>query len=96
MILAHFGSWKMWDETEKELLGLPIYLETSFTLSFLDENRFIKMVRKHGAEKILFGTDAPWGSQKDELMKINAVALSDAEKEMITRKNAALLLGNPL
>ncbi|HPN85271.1 MAG TPA: amidohydrolase family protein [Victivallales bacterium] len=92
MILAHFGSWKMWDELEKEIIGLPIFLDTSFTLGFIDDELFIRLVRKHGADKVIFGTDSPWRDQKTELDKIKSIAFSEEEKEKILYKNAQSLL----
>ncbi len=93
MILAHFGSWRMWNELENEIIGLPIYLDTSFTLGFIEDELFLSLSRKHGVEKILFGSDSPWRDQKTELQKISALPFSKEEKEKILWQNAAKLLG---
>lgn len=51
------------------------------------------MIKRHGAEKVLFGTDYPAFSTVDEAGKIMRLDLSDEEKEMIMHKNAEKLLG---
>ena len=55
LILAHMGGWKMWDEVEEKLLGLPFYLDTAVVLNpifpfKLENEQFVRMVRKHGAD----------------------------------------------
>ncbi|MFA6294541.1 MAG: amidohydrolase family protein [Victivallales bacterium] len=92
MVLAHFGSWLQWDDVEREIIGLDIFLETSFTSGFLEDARFARLIRKHGADKVLFGSDSPWRDQKMEVSAINALPLSDSEKELIFHGNAEKLL----
>lgn len=41
------------------------------------------MVRKHGADKILFGTDSPWYDQKQALEDFDNTGLNDDEKKLI-------------
>lgn len=92
MVLAHFGSWMQWDEVEKEIIGLDIFLETSFTPGFLEGERFARLIRRHGAEKVIFGSDSPWRDQGREVIAIKSLHLSDTEKELIFHKNAERLL----
>lgn len=92
MVLAHFGSWTQWDEVEKDLTGLDLYLETSFTCGFMEDAKFAELIRKHGADKVLFGTDSPWRDQKKELEGISRLGLSDVEMDMILHRNAEKLL----
>ncbi|OGV38303.1 MAG: hypothetical protein A2X48_06700 [Lentisphaerae bacterium GWF2_49_21] len=93
MVLAHFGSWMQWDDVEKELIGLDIFLDTSFTSGYLDDAKFAELIRRHGADKVLFGTDSPWRDQKKEVAAINSLALYEEEKELIFHGNAEGLLG---
>ena len=51
------------------------------------------MVRKHGADKILFGTDSPWYDQKQALEDFNSTGLNDDEKKLILGENAKRLFG---
>lgn len=108
LVLAHMGNWGCWDEVEKYLAGAPVWLDTAFSIGpitpnpeqketpytrILDDEDFIRLVRKHGADKILFGTDSPWKDQQDYVERINALCLTDKEKKQIFSENAISLLG---
>lgn len=53
-----------------------------------------KMVRKAGAEKVVFGTDAPMQSFSFQLGCVLGAQISSAEKRMILRENALRILKN--
>lgn len=92
LILAHMGGWRMWDEVEEKLVGLPVYFDTAVSLKkdvpHLENEQFVRIVRKHGADKILFGTDCPWDDQKQALMDIDNTSLTAEEKKLILGENA--------
>jgi hypothetical protein len=67
-------------------------MDISSTTKFLDKDRIVKIIRRHGIEKIIFGTDSPYRSPKPELERFLKIPLSYEEKEMILYKNAARLL----
>ncbi len=99
LVLAHMGGWRMWDEVEEKLLGLPYYLDTAICLNknvqiYLKEEQFLRMVQKHGADKILFGTDSPWYSQKQALKDIRNSGLKEDELKLILGENAKRLIWN--
>ena len=52
-----------------------------------------RMVRDHGADRILFGTDSPWCDQKQSKEWILHTDLTGEEKEKILGENARKLLG---
>ena len=107
-VLAHMGNWAAWDEVEEKLCGLPIYFDTAFSLgkiyeleqykgqcpwkSNLNNEDFIRIIRKHGVNKILFATDSPWADQKEYVDIIQTMNLSQEEKDCILYKNALNLL----
>ena len=62
------------------------------TNGFLDKEKCADMIKRHGAEKILFGSDIPWQGQKVALDYLLSLNISDEEKELITHKNAERLL----
>lgn len=93
LILAHLGSMEMWDAVETELAGLPVYFDLALlTPDRLPPQRLLAIIRKHGAERILFGTDSPWSPQKAHVDYIRSLPLSEAERELIFHRNAAKLL----
>lgn len=94
LILAHMGNNCGYDEAEDKLCGQNVYLDTAYSLMHMEISQFVRMVHKHGADKILFGTDAPWTSQKESLERLRSVTgLSQQEKQQILWENASLLLG---
>jgi len=93
VIAAHMGGYEMWDGVEQYLVGKDVYLETSFGVGFMSDQRFVRMVRNHGVGKVLFGTDSPWRDQAAEIEKINSLGLTEQERNQIFFENAIRLLG---
>ena len=93
LVLAHLGSWGMWDEAEEFIAGLPVYLDLAFTLGRITDEQLVRIIRKHGAERVLFGTDSPWCDQEKTLKHFYNLPLTDREKDLILGLNAAQLLG---
>lgn len=93
LILAHMGGWRMWDEVEEKLIGLPFFMDTAVALNKkfpvkLSNEQFLRMVRNHGSDKIIFGTDTPWYDQKQALMDLDEIDFNDNEKVQILGENA--------
>lgn len=59
----------------------------------LGSEQFVKMVRSFGADRVMFGSDSPWSSQAVSVKDIEALPLTEEEKEKIFYGNAANLLG---
>lgn len=108
MILAHMGGWKDWDNVGKYLAGSKYYFDTAFAIGkvnarkdlpepmltyMLSDDEFVELCKKHGVNRILFGTDSPWSDQKEYVDKINSLSFSDYEKDCIFSGNAKELLG---
>jgi predicted TIM-barrel fold metal-dependent hydrolase len=92
LIAAHFGGFELWDDVERELVGLPVYLDTSFTVGYAPDDQIVRMVRRHGVERVLFGTDTPWQDQSATLTAFRRLPFTPAEQEAILWQNAARLL----
>lgn len=60
-----------------------IYFDTALA----SQNAILEFVKTIGAERVLFGSDVPFGSMKNELSKILALPIPDADKEYILSKN---------
>ena len=95
LMAAHGGGFQHWDEVERELVGLPLYLDTSFAAGHAPEEQFLRIVRRHGADRILFGTDAPWQDPPAVRAAFLRLPLTPAEQRAILWDNAARLLGLP-
>ena len=99
MILAHMGGWRNWDQVEELLVDTDAYLDTSFTLgrmtplgdgfygpselNMMEEEQFLRMVREFGADRLVFGTDSPWGGQAEDVARAIAF-LASSEAGYIT------------
>ena len=61
----------------------------------IDKIQLLRILQDHGADRILFGTDSPWGDQKHYLEVFRDLPLFDDEREQILWKNAAQILEIP-
>ena len=92
-VLAHFGANELWDETYDILSGENVYFDTAFTLRYIDPKLFKKVIDRHGADRILFATDSPWGSIKQDVEIFRSCGLDKTTEEKILSGNARRLLG---
>jgi predicted TIM-barrel fold metal-dependent hydrolase len=51
-----------------------------------------RMIKKHGAERILFGTDSPWTKADEEIRRISSLNLPQSDIDKILCRNALSLL----
>jgi len=108
LVLAHMGGWRQWDQVEELLCETQVSIDTSYALGsiaplddgfytpeqlpLMPEEQFMRMVRKFGAERVLFGTDSPWDDQAQALKRLRALPLEPWELEAILGGNAQKLL----
>lgn len=108
LVLAHMGGWRQWDKAEELLAGQSVWFDTSFSLgeitpledghyssqelTMLGKSDFLRMIRKFGTDRVLFGTDSPWSDQKASLDLICELPLENDEREAILGGNACGLL----
>lgn len=92
IVLAHTGGWNNWDEVEAILVGRNVYFDLSFSLPMLSVEQMVRIIKEHGCDRILFGTDSPWSGQKQSVAEISALDLDQEELEAIFYKNAMRLL----
>lgn len=93
VIAAHWGGLGYGDEVLSKLCGKEIYFDTAFGYGTMPKYYAEKIIEKHGADKILFGTDTPWHTAEMEMRLLNSLKLSSEEMEKITHINAEKLLG---
>ena len=107
VVLAHMGGWGEWDAVESDLCGADVYFDTSFCMTpirpfepegehvcktMLGREQFVRIVRKHGGDKILFGSDSPWAKQGEAIDVVEQSGLEEAEISQILGLNAQRLL----
>ncbi len=92
IIAAHLGGGRQWDEVLEYLCGTDVYLDTSMGFKYYGKEQFLKILKAHGADKILFGSDSPWSRADEEIEIFNSLPITDEEKEKILSGNAKRLL----
>jgi predicted TIM-barrel fold metal-dependent hydrolase len=97
LIACHYGGYHLLDEAESELVGSTAYLETSWppTMAELDPVRIRDLIRRHGADRVVFGSDWPMTDPAAEMAGIRALGLTDEETAGVLGGNLARLLGLP-
>lgn len=93
VVAAHMGGWMLWYEVEKYLVGKDVYFDTAFSYGRMPREHCKRIIRSHGAERILFGSDMPWSGTDLELRFIDSLGLDKEEKAAVLGGNAGRLLG---
>lgn len=100
-VFAHLGGNHLQADVEKHLVGQNCYIDISCSFSDLgdfsdaSDEQIVRIIKNHGADKILFATDSPWNDQKAYVERFKALpGLTDNEKALIFGKNAEKLLGS--
>ena len=63
------------------------------TTQFLPADEVAELIDRHGADRIVFGTDWPWTDQAESIEGIRSLGLADDVLSKILGRNAAELLG---
>ncbi|MGI6279413.1 MAG: amidohydrolase family protein [Acutalibacteraceae bacterium] len=92
VVAAHWGGAGCYEKVLETLCGNDLYFDTSFGYSSMPKYYALKIIEKHGIDKMLFGTDAPWHTAELEMRLIDSLNLTKDEAEKITCKNAEKLL----
>lgn len=93
VILAHMGSFRMWEEVAALLAGRDVWFDTAYTLGHLPDDDFVALVRAHGTSRVLFGSDGPWTDPVEELERLSSLPFTPRELDDILGDNAVRLLG---
>lgn len=93
LVLAHLGGNEMANEVIGTLAGEDVYLDTAYVLRGTARETFLRILEKHGSDKILFATDSPWSDVRGDVEILKAFGLDEADESRIFYENAAKLLG---
>jgi predicted TIM-barrel fold metal-dependent hydrolase len=95
LIVAHLGGFRIWDDVEKDLVGANVHLDLSFTFGHIGYPQIERIIRAHGPERILWGSDFPWQTQSFGLEAFARLSLTEDERRAILSGNILTLLGLP-
>lgn len=94
LVLAHMGIGSGADLRYLAdcIIGENVYLDTAYMLQRIPKTDLIHAFEHHDSDKLMFGTDCPWSSQKDDAEYLKNLDIDNELKEKIAWKNAAKLL----
>ena len=92
-VLAHYGANELSDEVLDMLCGEDVYFDTALVFRTIKQESFCEILKKHGEDRILFASDSPWGSIKDDIESLRSLSLDKNTEEKIFCENARKLLG---
>jgi len=94
MVIAHMGGYLMWDDVRRYLLGADVYFDMSACFpDKLSDEEYLRMMREHGIEKILYASDSPCSHPVPQMERLLRLPLTESERRLIFWGNAAHLLG---
>ncbi len=92
MIAAHLGGFQHWKYALDSLVGTDVYMDTSSSLSFIDDETLRAIFQGHPRERILFGSDYPLFDPGEEAHRLQRrLGLSDEELTDILANGERLL-----
>lgn len=94
IVACHFGGFRLLEEAEELVVGLPIHLDTSWppSLGSIEPARVRQLIERHGPERVLFATDWPMADPAAEVEAVRALGLSDSDTAAVLGGNAERLL----
>lgn len=94
-IAAHFGGYHDLDAAEEWSVGAGVHLETSWppSVGTLDVERIRTIIRRHGADRVVYGSDWPMTDPAGEIAAIKRLGLTADEEAGVLGGNLARLLG---
>jgi hypothetical protein len=95
LIACHYGGYHRIDEAEELVVGAPVVLETSWPprLADFDQQRLRDIIARHGADRIVFGSDWPMTDHVAELKAIRSLGLDTDDERAILGGNLQRILG---
>ena len=92
VVLAHLGGYQVWRDVAEVLVGREVFIDTAYTLGHLPDDDFVEIVRSHGTERVLFGSDGPWTDAGAEIAWLRGLPFADGAIDDILGGNAERLL----
>jgi uncharacterized protein len=94
LIACHYGGYHRLDEADQHVVGSHVTLETSWppTLAELEPRRLVALIRRHGADRVVYGSDWPMADPAAEIAAIRNLGLTDEEQDGILGGNLMRIL----
>jgi len=94
IIACHLGGYRLLDQAEEMIIGLPVYVDTSWPpgVGELGASRLRSVIERHGPERVVFASDWPMADPAREIETIESLGLSASDTEAILGGNLQRLL----
>ena len=95
LIACHYGGYHLLEEAEEHVVGSSVTLETSWppTMAELEPEKVVDLIRKHGADRVVYGSDWPMADPAAEIAAIRKLGLTPEEEAGVLGGNLARILG---
>lgn len=87
VVAAHFGGWNAWQRSLRHIQPENVMYDTSSSLGMTDRDMILRLIETIGPERLMFGTDFPMWSPKEEIERFLSLGLDQ-------QTNEAILYGN--
>ena len=91
---SHFGGYSEWEKLDGYIDTPNVCFDTSSSLAFLSVDTARGLIQKFGADRFMFGSDFPMWNQKQELLRLFSLKLSQNDLDMILYSTAEKFYGN--
>jgi len=100
IVLAHMADGNVEHVLKASKEYSNVYFDTSIVISgypeimnvnepsWLEDDQVVAVINEIGADKVIFGSDFPWGSPIHDLKRIMNLKLTDQQKRLIFSENA--------
>ena len=94
IIAAHMGGIKLYDQVEDCLAGrFPnLYMDTGVVADYISDEQLMRIISLQGADKVLYGSDAPWDYPQREIDMLRRLPLDQHQLDLIFHLNAEKLV----
>jgi predicted TIM-barrel fold metal-dependent hydrolase len=93
VVAAHWGGVGCGEEVVEKLCCAPVWFDLAYGYASIARPIALKILEKHGPQRLLFGSDLPWHRPGWEMRLLDSLELDPRELEMICSGNARGLLG---
>lgn len=91
-VAAHFGGWRIWPQSLAHPQPQNVLYDTSSTLGMISRDMVLRFIDMIGPDRLIFGTDFPMWSPKDELDRFFSLGLDERSQQKILYANFMKLL----
>lgn len=93
IVVAHMGGPYDHQTPPKPEPDWPCLYDVAFLMNNYEPDRVVELIDTVGCDRVLFGTDAPWHSQKADLAAFRELPYSPEQIRAMTSDNALRFLG---